>query len=101
VSSELLRIWIWNVGTCSVLYTNISILWVTVVVTITLSGSPNHLVIVTDKMVYSISLILHPASKMCTVCSSYTSSISLQHVSFLHSASLFSTYRTVLLSSIY
>lgn len=98
MSSELLRTWIWNVGTCSVLYTNISILWVIVMVTVTLSGSPNHLVVVTDKAVYSISVILHPASKLRTVCSSYMSSISLQYLSFLQSVSLFSTYRTILLS---
>lgn len=98
MSSELLRTWIWNVGTCSVLCTNISILWVIVVVTVTLSDSPDCLFVVTDKTVYSISVILHPASKMLTVCSSYMSSISLQYLSFLQSVCLFSTYRSILLS---
>jgi len=96
VSSEILRIWIWNVGTCSVLCTNISILLVIVVVAVTLSGSPHCLVVVADKTVYSISVVLHPASKMLTVCSSYMSSISLQYLSFLQSVC--PTYRTTLLS---
>jgi hypothetical protein len=71
---------------------------VIVVVTVTLSGSQNHLVVVTDKTVYSISVILHPASKMCTVCSSYVLYILLQYLSFLQSVSLFSAYRTLLIS---
>lgn len=97
MSNKQLRTWIWNVGTCSVLCTNISTVWVIVVVTVTLSGSQNHLVVVTDKTVSSISVILLPASKMRTVCSSYMSSISLQSLSFLQLPSLFSTYRTILL----
>jgi len=79
------RTWSWNVGTCSVLCTNISILWVIVVIAVTLSGSPHCLVVVANKTVYSISVVLHPASKMLTVCSSYMSSISLQYLSFLQS----------------
>ena len=98
MSSELLRKLIWNVGTCSVLYANISILWVIVVVTAILSCSPNHLVVVSDKTVYSTSVILLPASKMCTVYSSYMPSILLEYISFLQSVCLFSTCRTVLFS---
>ena len=56
---------------------------VIVVITVTLSGSQNHLVVVTDKTVYSISVILNRASKMHTVCSSYMSYILLQYLSFL------------------